>query len=69
MKPSTQVRKLQLVHLAVSEVATDARNLYERLGFQEWGREPRASVQTADLQMSRTWSWTCAIASDHGPAG
>ena len=42
MKPSMQVRKLQLVHLAVSEIATDARNLYDRLGFQEWGREPRA---------------------------
>jgi GNAT superfamily N-acetyltransferase len=30
------------VHLAVSELAADARRLYERNGFQEWGREPRA---------------------------
>jgi RimJ/RimL family protein N-acetyltransferase len=33
---------VELVHLAVSEVAGDARKLYESLGFQEWGREPRA---------------------------
>jgi hypothetical protein len=26
------------------------------------------SFQPADLQMSRTWSWTCAIASAHGHA-
>jgi len=30
------------IHLSVSEVAEDARRLYERIGFQEWGREPRA---------------------------
>lgn len=30
------------VHLAVSEVAIEARRLYERNGFQAWGREPRA---------------------------
>jgi GNAT superfamily N-acetyltransferase len=35
-------RGVELVHLAVSEAAADARKLYERLGFQEWGREPRA---------------------------
>jgi len=33
---------LEQVHLAVSEVAEEARRLYERNGFQEWGREPRA---------------------------
>jgi GNAT superfamily N-acetyltransferase len=33
---------VELVHLAVSEVAADAKRLYERIGFQEWGREPRA---------------------------
>lgn len=33
---------VELVHLAVSEAADDARKLYERLGFREWGREPRA---------------------------
>jgi len=32
---------VELVHLAVSETAVDARRLYERLGFREWGREPR----------------------------
>jgi ribosomal protein S18 acetylase RimI-like enzyme len=31
-----------LVHLAVSETAPEARRLYERLGFREWGREPNA---------------------------
>jgi RimJ/RimL family protein N-acetyltransferase len=30
------------VHLSVSEVAAEARRLYERNGFQEWGREPCA---------------------------
>jgi GNAT superfamily N-acetyltransferase len=33
---------IQQVHLSVTEVATEARRLYERQGFQEWGREPRA---------------------------
>jgi RimJ/RimL family protein N-acetyltransferase len=33
---------VEQVHLAVSEVATEARRLYERNGFQAWGREPRA---------------------------
>ena len=33
---------VEQVHLAVSDVATDARRLYEKHGFQEWGREPRA---------------------------
>ena len=35
-------RGVEQVHLAVSDVATDARRLYEKIGFQEWGREPRA---------------------------
>jgi GNAT superfamily N-acetyltransferase len=30
------------VHLAVSELAVDAKRLYEKNGFREWGREPRA---------------------------
>ena len=30
------------IHLAVTEVSQDARRLYERHGFREWGREPRA---------------------------
>jgi RimJ/RimL family protein N-acetyltransferase len=30
------------VHLSVTEAADDARRLYERIGFREWGREPRA---------------------------
>jgi RimJ/RimL family protein N-acetyltransferase len=33
---------VELVHLSVSEFAGDARKLYERMGFQVWGREPRA---------------------------
>ncbi|MBI3976447.1 MAG: GNAT family N-acetyltransferase [Armatimonadetes bacterium] len=33
---------IEQVHLAVSEVASDARRLYERNEFKEWGREPRA---------------------------
>lgn len=30
------------VHLSVSETAEDARRLYARAGFREWGNEPRA---------------------------
>jgi ribosomal protein S18 acetylase RimI-like enzyme len=30
------------VQLSVSETAVEARRLYERAGFREWGREPRA---------------------------
>jgi RimJ/RimL family protein N-acetyltransferase len=33
---------VQQVHLSVTEVAAEARRLYERQGFREWGREPRA---------------------------
>lgn len=33
---------VQLVHLAVSDAADAARRLYEKVGFKEWGREPRA---------------------------
>lgn len=35
---------IEQVHLAVSEVTKEARRLYDRLGFQEWGREPRALI-------------------------
>lgn len=30
------------IHLAVSDAAPEARRLYERAGFREWGSEPRA---------------------------
>jgi RimJ/RimL family protein N-acetyltransferase len=30
------------VELSVFETAEDARRLYERAGFREWGKEPRA---------------------------
>jgi RimJ/RimL family protein N-acetyltransferase len=33
---------VEQAQLAVSEVAEGARRLYEKNGFQEWGREPRA---------------------------
>ena len=33
---------VEQIHLAVTEVSQDARRLYERHGFREWGREPRA---------------------------
>ncbi|HKA53073.1 MAG TPA: hypothetical protein VKJ47_05375, partial [Candidatus Binatia bacterium] len=33
---------VEQVQLSVTEVAGEARRLYERNGFQEWGREPRA---------------------------
>ena len=33
---------VEQLHLAVSDVAKDAKRLYERIGFREWGREPRA---------------------------
>lgn len=34
--------EIELIHLDFSEVATEARGLYERIGFKEWGREPRS---------------------------
>lgn len=34
--------QVELVHLSVSEIAMEARRLYERIGFQAWGCEPRA---------------------------
>ena len=30
------------VHLSVSDEADTAKRLYEKVGFKEWGREPRA---------------------------
>lgn len=33
---------IEQVHLSVSDVATEAKRLYEKHGFEEWGREPRA---------------------------
>jgi GNAT superfamily N-acetyltransferase len=33
---------VRLVTLSVTDAADGARNLYERHGFQAWGREPRA---------------------------
>jgi RimJ/RimL family protein N-acetyltransferase len=42
IRESLSWQGVEQIHLAVSEVATEARRLYEKLGFQEWGREPRA---------------------------
>jgi ribosomal protein S18 acetylase RimI-like enzyme len=33
---------VEQIHLSVSEVAQEAKNLYESSGFVEWGREPRS---------------------------
>jgi len=33
---------VEQLHLTVSELAAEARRMYERHGFREWGREPRA---------------------------
>ena len=33
---------VEQVILSVTEVAEDAKRLYERIGFRVWGREPRA---------------------------
>jgi GNAT superfamily N-acetyltransferase len=33
---------VEQVHLAVTDVAVNARRLYETAGFRAWGREPRA---------------------------
>jgi GNAT superfamily N-acetyltransferase len=33
---------VEQVHLEVNDVADEAKRLYERNGFQEWGRQPRA---------------------------
>jgi len=30
------------IHLSVTETAIAAKRLYERVGFQQWGREPRS---------------------------
>lgn len=30
------------IHLTVTETAVEAKHLYERAGFLEWGREPKA---------------------------
>jgi len=35
---------VEQIHLAVSQMAEEAGRLYERHGFQLWGREPRALV-------------------------
>ena len=32
--------EIELIHISVSEVATEAISLYERIGFKSWGREP-----------------------------
>jgi len=59
---------VEQVRLAVSEVAEGARRLYERNGFQEWGREPRAlrwegrwadeSHMVLDLRQSQSTAYT-----------
>lgn len=33
---------VELIHLTVSEFAPEARRLYEKLGFEAWGNEPKA---------------------------
>jgi RimJ/RimL family protein N-acetyltransferase len=33
---------VQQVHLSVSDEADTAKRLYKKVGFEEWGREPRA---------------------------
>lgn len=33
---------VQQIHLSVSETAAEASRLYETMGFQVWGRQPRA---------------------------
>jgi GNAT superfamily N-acetyltransferase len=33
---------VEQIHLSVSDVAPDARKLYEKHGFRAWGREPHA---------------------------
>jgi RimJ/RimL family protein N-acetyltransferase len=35
-------RGVEQIHLSVSDVAPDARKLYEKNGFRAWGREPHA---------------------------
>lgn len=30
------------IHLSVTDAASEARRLYERAGFEEWGRQPRS---------------------------
>ena len=42
------------VDLGVSENAPDARNLYERLGFVAWGREPE-SLQIDDRRFDEIY--------------
>jgi GNAT superfamily N-acetyltransferase len=38
-------RDVRQLHLSVTDVAAEARRLYESAGFVEWGREPR-SIQS-----------------------
>jgi L-amino acid N-acyltransferase YncA len=33
---------VQQIYLSVSDEAGSAKRLYEKVGFKEWGREPRA---------------------------
>jgi GNAT superfamily N-acetyltransferase len=37
------------LHLSVTEVAAEARRLYESAGFVEWGREPRSLQWAGDF--------------------
>jgi GNAT superfamily N-acetyltransferase len=54
---------VEQIQLAVSELALDARRLYERAGFQEWGREPRAlcwdGVCPDEIHMALDLRGTC----------
>lgn len=43
LEHAAKVEGVLVAQLGVSETTPDARRLYERLGFEAWGREPRAS--------------------------
>ncbi len=45
---------LEQVDLSVAETHSAARKLYESLGFQVWGREPRA-VKVGDQYVDEEW--------------
>lgn len=44
------------LHLAVMETQAAARNLYERHGFQVWGRQPDA-VRRDGRALAEDWMW------------
>ena len=54
---------LEQVDLSVAETQPTARKLYESLGFQVWGREPRA-VKVGDKYVDEEWM---VVRFDQGP--